>query len=469
MRYYPIQLIFLLIFLTSCSTHSNKIGDIKNNILPDKFTFDQKSQKIQPDRWWTEFKSDELNNLIEKTLKGNLTLQESLARLKQTQALAQKNGAAKIPEVSIEGSAAVSNRDKPLTEGGDTKSELASLRLAASYEIDLWGKINASTKATELTASASASNLKAAEISITAESVLRYFELLNIRKKLDIIAEQIKTNKKIEELIELRFMNSQSTALDVLQQREIVARAETLPPPLLAREALLLNELAVLVGTIPGNELALNARELPALPALPDAGIPGNLIERRPDVKAAKQRLLSAGYGVKAAKADRFPAIRLTASAGYSSTEISNIFDNWLTTIAGSILGPIIDGSRRKSEVTRTKAIVEERTAQYKAAILKAIRETEDALTLEMRQNEYLTALAKQSKATNQSYREAISRYQSGIENYIIVLIALRDKQDLELKNADAVHNAAIYRVRLYRALAGSISNKPESTKKDHK
>ncbi len=187
--------------------------------------------------------------------------------------------------------------------------------------------------------------------------------------------------------------------------------------------------------------------------------MPSELLKRRPDIAASLARLESAHSIVGAAQADRLPALRLTAKGGYTSSEVSDLFDGWIANLAGSIISPILDGGRRKSEVRRTEAIVKERLADYGEVVMSAIHEVENAIMLEHRQNEYSAAILRRLTASEKTQAEASARYRKGVESYVSALRAQTEVQALQRQVLDANHDLTKYRVNLYRSLAGSWSD----------
>lgn len=448
------SLFVLACLCVSCRLFTPGREDSLQAIVPHQFSRGTGALE-QPSRWWTSFKCNELDVFVERALSGSLSISQAAARLRQADAVAVQRGAARQPDLSAEASAGVTERAQPLVPEAETRTESYELSLAASYELDLWGRVSDVATGAKLDRDALREDLRSAELAVAGEVTQRYLELLNVRTKLDLVAEQLKTSQQIEELMGLRFRRSQATALDVLQQRENVALVEALAPPLKAREELLLNELAVFAGLPAGTDLELVARRLPALPELPATGLPSELLGRRPDVRAAARRLESADRGVSAARADRLPALRITATGGYSRDDVSELFDNWIARLAGSLAGPVLDGGRRRAEVERARAAADERLGAYRATVLQAVREVEDALVLEQRQADLLAALDCQLKTAVLSRSEAYSRYRKGMESYLSVLVSLNSVQRLERQLADAVFDRMAYRVRLHRALAG--------------
>ena len=443
-----------IMLIASCASPARRALTNTSALVPEQFSAATDGETM-PDRWWTAFGSDELSGLVDRALEESTTLAAAEARLKQAHALASQRNAARIPELSVDGSGRITERETATTEGGETRTESWDLKLAASYEVDLWGRVRASAKSAALTREASRSDLRSARISVAAEIALRYFDLLTTRRKIDIVAAQLGISRKAEELVEARYRRSMASGLDLLQQRENVAAVEAQQPSLVAAEKLLLNQLAVLTGQAPGTDLGLESRALPDLAPAPAAGLPADLLARRPDVRAAMMRAESAGFDVRAARRDRLPAIRLTASAGYTSEKLADILDNWIAQLAASLVAPLLDGGRRRAEVERTSGVLDERLASYKGVVLQALRDVEDALVLEQGGADQLAALERQLEAARRSRERARDRYLNGAENYLSVLAAITNVQGLERRIADTVNQRAAARVRLYRSLAG--------------
>jgi len=182
-------------------------------------------------------------------------------------------------------------------------------------------------------------------------------------------------------------------------------------------------------------------------------------------VRQAGLRLRSADWSVSAARADRLPSIRLSASGDYANAEISDLFDDWYANLLGSITGPIFEGGRRKVEVMRTRAVVDERLAAYRETVLNAMKEVEDALVSEQKQQDYLAALERNVELSRYSYDEALNRYRNGQSQYLPVLVALVSRQSLERDCIAAQYDLLQYRINLYRALGGSWTDELNPTK----
>lgn len=432
-------------------------GDVE---LPDDFVM-YAPQRGEPDRWWESFDSDALDALVETALEDNFSLAEAAARVEQSFAIARQRRSSRVPQLNYSAGVGFSevHRDAGfgavppgnLTEG----SESYSVGLGTAYEVDLWGRLRGDRRAAVLDAAAFEEDLYAAKQSIAGLVATVWLDLLEVRQALAVTHDQIETNQRRLGLIEFSFRKGSATGLDVAQQRQLIARTQTLIPPLELLHLLLSQELAVLLGKVPGTELELGGEAYPVVEGVPEVGIPADLLGRRPDVRAAGLRLQSADWRVSVARADRLPALSLVSAFSFNGDDIDILFDNWLATLAGSVTGPIFDGGRRKFETIRTQAVVNERLSQYRRVVLTAIQEVEGALARMDRQQAFIEALKKQYEAGKSTHLIAENRYEKGLIDYLPVLTALLDLQNLERSIVDAEHDLLVHRVRLYLALGG--------------
>lgn len=403
--------------------------------------------------WWTVFGEEQLNGLIRQALNGNLTVEQAAARLRQSEASALQSGAARFP--SLTGTAEAGTTERRSPEAGRVTADDFSLGLAASYELDLWGRVAAGHRAARQALEASRLNLETAAMTVAAETASVYFRWQALNGQLAVLNEQLDTNRKILSVIEKRFQTASADALDVLQQRQQVAAAESAIPPVRAALESAYIELCILTGVPPQAGPELHASDLPDLPARPDAGIPADLLANRPDLRAEWAQLAAADWNVSAARAARMPSITLTGAAAYQDDSTAGLFDNWVKNLAAGLALPLIDGGRRRAEVVRARAAADEQLSAYRAAVLSALGEVDDALSAENRQAEYLERLQAQLKATERTAQEAFRRYTRGSESYFEVLSAEIARQRLEVGVLNAERDLLIGRVRLYRVLGG--------------
>ncbi len=461
----PIHLIIypsLALLLSSCAIFApDKRTDLDRN-LPEQFTLYSAEEMDSTNRWWETFQSVELDGLVEEALTNSPGIQQAWARLAQAEAIAAKAGAARYPTLNYSAGASANNRETTVgANPGRDSFNTYSLGLSAAYEVDLWGRIKSQTQAAAIDRDASREDLNTAAITLASQVASRWIGIVAQQLQTEVIRRQLEANRTTLELIELRFRKSLSSALDVYQQRQTVASTESQIPKAELRSELLRNELAVLLGMSDFQSLEIHDDILPILGNLPTLGIPADVLANRPDVRKAGLQLQSADWQVSAARADRLPALRLTAGASYgaSNIEFSDLFDNWLANLGASVTGPIFEGGRRKAEVERTRAVVDERLASYRQVVLNAIKEVEDALVSETKQREYIVSLDQRLEAAQRSYEESVNRYRNGLVEYTTVLIQLNTLQSLERDRVVAQYELLQYRINLYRALGGSWPN----------
>ena len=410
-----------------------------------------------PGRWWEAFGSDRLNQLVEESLSGNFDVRTAWARLQQADAVARKAGADLKP--TVDGMAGADKRwqQTKTDNSGTTHTETKtfSAGLTAAYELDLWGRLDALRRSEALELNAVREDLDAAAVTVSASVVSAWIDILSIRRQIDILTEQIDINQRMLKLQELRFVNGQANALDVSQQKEALAAAKANLPGLQLDEQVQRNALAVLLGRVDSHDLAIDKATLPDLIPLPTTGLPAELLAARPDIRAAGLRLKAADWQVSAARADRLPALTLSADAAFSSAALDLLFSNWINTLAGSITGPIFDGGYRAAEVDRTRAVADEALAAYAQTVAEAIGEVEDSLITETRQTEYIVLLQEQLGASQTTLKAAHLQYMNGQDNYLDYLTAWTSVQDLQRQLVDERATLIKNRVSLYRTLGG--------------
>jgi outer membrane protein, multidrug efflux system len=224
----------------------------------------------------------------------------------------------------------------------------------------------------------------------------------------------------------------------------------------------LFHKLALLLGKAPNSDIQINRNSLPVVLELPSIGIPADVLSRRPDVRSAGLRLRALDWKVAAARADRLPSIDLTASLKYNSETLDLLMDNWIIGLAGNLTAPILDGKRRKAEVSRQMALANENLASYRSTVLTAIKEVEDALISEAKQREHIEALENELKVAKNALNEARERYRKGLNEYLPVLTQLLSTQNLEIDLIQKKTQLLLFRISLHRALGGTWMNDVE-------
>lgn len=414
-------------------------------------SFQSQGDLLLPDKWWDALDAPALNDHIETALAGNFTLQAAWQRLKTAEALLKRTSADTLP--SLDGDANLAYRDSDSNDG----RVLGSLGLAASYEIDLWGRIEAQVDAQRFNREVAFENMQTAALSISSEVALAWLSLVEAQQRKALLENQIEINASIEEVLLARFSAGQIDSADVLRQRQLIESTRQQLFNAEQRIRIAFNQLNVLKGLAPGVGPDGEISILPTLPALPDPGIPSELIEKRPDVRAAYFELFADNSELAAAVANQYPRFDISGSFSTSSSSIDGLFETWSASVIGQVAAPLFDGGARRSEVERRAAIVKEKVATYSQTILEACQEVEDALVVEQSQGQIFDSLRRELELNEQSSGQLRARYLNGATDYLSVLTNLRDGQQLQRDILSAQLNLLNNRIGLYRALAGNI------------
>ncbi|MGM0575708.1 MAG: TolC family protein [Myxococcota bacterium] len=410
-----------------------------------------------PERWWAAFDDSRLDGLVEEALRSNLDLKTAWERLREARAVVDRESSGLLPDVDavLEGE---------IRRPEDTARDLEQLwlGLAADYEVDLWGRIRSSIQAEEHRARASHLDYRTAALSVSAEVARTWFRVIEARGRLALLEEQVEANEKVLDLLESRFASGQVRRVDVVRQRRLLESTRELEHTARADLAVSQHQVAVLLGRPPTAEVDGEDRNLPAPPPVPETGVPGELVKRRPDVRRAHSLLLAADREMAAAVADRYPRLSLSARAGTEGSTASELFEGWFVSLAANLLAPLFDGGEREAEVDRTAAVTRQRLYEYGQTALVAFREVEDALARERQHAERIRSLADQVDLARQASERLRVEYLNGVTDYIDVLTALTEEQRLRRDLLAARRALLEARVGLYRALAGGFETERE-------
>lgn len=457
--------LILLIGLSACSPFSAALEPEGSLRLPQQYSlYDIGDTSPDSDRWWQDFHSSDLDRLVEQALDGNLTLQQTWAKLRQAAALTRQSDSNRYPDLNL--NAAYSNSQSH-TDGSTDASDSYSLGISSSFEVDLWGRVAATVNAQRQEQLATAEDLKAAAITVAGEVSDRWLTLLGQIEQQRLLDQQLATADDYLKLVDLRFRKAQATAVDLLQQKESIAALQTQLPGLQSTEQQLRHELALLLGRSPQQPLNLKQLEIPQLPPLPATGLPVDLLTRRPDIRAAGMRIKVADWQLSAAKANRLPALKLTANLDSSSDSFSDLLDNWILNLANNLTAPLFDAGNRSAEVERNQAVIDEKLALYKSTVLTAIKEVEDALIVEQKLIEQLDAMEHQYDLADQALNAARERYKKGQSTYLPVLTQLQSVESLQQNLVTQKIAILTNRVSLYRALGGSWPEQLQAPEKE--
>jgi multidrug efflux system outer membrane protein len=404
--------------------------------------------------WWKAFADPVLDDLIARADRGNASIHAAAARLVQARAIARITDADRAPQLGV--GAGVARVGGIVDSTGGPARSFGSAGANLSYELDLFGKLARSSDAARLDAQARDGLLQSTRLLVQAEVAQTYLAIRALDDERAMVRGTVAAYQGTLDLTERRFRAGDLAELDVTRAKTEVAATESEALALDRRRAELEHALAVLVGAV-SSEFALPVAEWnTALPTIP-AGVPGIVLTRRPDVSAAQSGMLAAQQRVGVAKAAWFPDVTLTATGGYASSELGDLF-KWSARAwgVGALLSlPVLDGGRREAGVQGANAQLDEAVARYREQVLVAFRDVEDQLSS-------LRLLAEQSEAQARAVASATRttslsdvRYRNGLVSQLDLLDARRSelrnrRQALQVRSAQ--YQAT---VGLVRALGG--------------
>lgn len=442
-----------LILCTGCASYQEYQTPLNNETA-----FSQSGQEALPDLWWLALENEELDNHINVALQNNFSLEAAWQRLKAAKALARRETADIYPELDVEAGAR-------RTINGSREDQF-TLGPAASYEVDLWGKIRASSNAENLRALSSQFAYQTAALSLSGDVAITWIRLIEAHNQVKLLKSQINTNNKALEVLKARFGIGQIRSEDILRQQLLIEAIKEEKIIVETDIKTLEHQLAVLRGETPQDKTYSIHDHLPVLPPLPNTGLPAELINRRPDIQATFFEMEAADKDLAAAVRDQYPSITLSASYISEAATAGNLFTDWITNIAGELVAPIFDGGERRAEVRRNEAVRNELLSSYSQNVLEAFQEVEDALIRETRQKNRIRNLEARLNLARKTYEQIQLGYFNGASEFISVLSAQTELQGIERDLLRARRDLIEFRIALYRALSGGFGmNKKENNK----
>lgn len=412
-------------------------------------------------RWFEVFKDEELQQLVRTAMIQNYDLRAAIARINAARANLGLARSEQFPQIygSADLTTTRNSKNGPLRGfgGGGARSVGSFFLNLLSFELDVWGRVRQQKKAAREELRASEEDRKTVLTTVVSDVAAGYFTLIALDTELQIDKRTLAAREESLRIIKLRQQGGLSTLLDVRQAEELVYQAsQTIPDTERALEQTE-NLISLLLGNNPGaikRGRALDEQE--GLAAVP-AGLPSDLLERRPDIRSVEAILEANGALVSAAKKAYFPRISLTGDFGFQSNALSNLFHGasraW--TFIPEVTAPIFTGGRLKSNVNFAKAQQELALVQYQQTIQNSFREVSDALVQyrkvrEIRVQQELLVTALQDRS-----RLAYLRYEGGVDSLLNALDADRELFTAELNLTQTKRDEFLSMVQLYKALGG--------------
>jgi multidrug efflux system outer membrane protein len=416
-------------------------------------------------KWWELFHDEDLTVLVETALADNNELAIAIARIEEARAALGFVRADQFPNLDAGAGAGRGNTATGVGVPGNINDAFI-LSANLSFELDLWGKLRRSNEAAraELLATVEARNV--VTITLIADVASIYLLLLDLDNRVEIAQHTMETRKDSLDIIQARFDKGVVPLIDVNQAEIELEDAVAELAALQRQNQQAENLLSVLLGRNPGPILRQREKKEPLFaPDIP-AGLPSELLERRPDVRQASQQLAAQTARIGVAEALRFPSLSLTGSLGLASTDLDDFIssDNKVWGISADLLGPVFDAGRGKSRVEAERARTEQLLNNYQLTVLRAFQEVEDSLIdIRTYRDE---ALARERQVTSARSASGLSRarYDGGVTSFLEVLESERSLFRAELLASSTRREQLVSIVTLYKALGGGWVTEVEVT-----
>ena len=416
----------------------------------------QGAESLGNEKWFAVFQDEQLQALIREALAQNYNVRIAASRVLQAHAVLGITKADQYP--TITGGAGASASRLPRTKAfPEFETSANQVNLSLFWELDFWGKYRRATEAARANLLATEWGQKAVISTLVSNVASAYFQLLELDAEMEISKRTLGSRQESLRLVEIRQKGGATSLMDVRQSEQLVYEAAASIPDLERRIEQQENFISILLGQNPGPVTRGKPLvEQPLLATVP-SGLPSSLLDRRPDIQSAEQQLIAANARIGVAKADYFPQITLTATGGYQSVALSNLFTSpagfW--SIGGSLLQPIFTGGRIKSNVKFTEAQQQEAVYAYQQTIQEAFREVADSLVAYRKNQEVRTQQALLTESAKDASRLSDVRYRGGVTSYLEVLDSDTRYFNAQIALTQAQLNERLALVQLYNALGG--------------
>ncbi|HEX3133292.1 MAG TPA: efflux transporter outer membrane subunit, partial [Planctomycetota bacterium] len=465
MQYQRLMLISATLLLVACGAKDTpRDADLTAGALPGavptKGFVSEAEAGAVADGWLKTFNDPQLEKLVAEAIVGNRDLAVMNARLDQAASRARQAGADLKPQVSLAAGANAGG------SGNAPHTEQMGAGLTMTWEIDVWGRMSAGVRAAQEAYASTAADTAFARESLAAQVVKGWFLAIQAVQQEDIVSRGAELRKRNMEIATERNRVGKASATDVALARADYAEAQDAVEKAKSGRENAARSLEVLLGRYPSAELTIAAK-LPVLPPPPPAGLPSQLMERRPDLVAATRRVASAFNQVESAKAARYPRFAITADAGALSQDFKSMsLNDAFWNLGANMLGPIFDGGRLKEQVIIETAKQDEALALYGKAALETFRQVEQALTESRRLITRVDLLASAEKNQNKAERLTKKRFDAGTIDQLTLILVQERALLARLASLAIQVEALTNRVNFHLSLGGGFEL-PPSTPED--
>ncbi len=460
----PLFFLYSIFFLASCSLTPEYQRPSVEQYLGKKFSqarVEPSAEVLNTVSWWKGFDDPIINSLVETALKHNLDVKVAAANVLETEALVRSATGNRWPEVSAQASGERSFTGNDLKAGPERLYTTTYLLGASvSWQTDLFGKLRSAEKASIAGWQASQTDREALIHTIIANVIRQRVQLAIAMQRLDVAKDILKSREHTLDIVNRRYRHGVATtsAVDVRLARENVYSAQANIAAQERNTVLARHALDILLGKKPGTVFSAPG-ELKDLPELDDAvaGVPAQLLDRRPDLRAAEFRVIASNERIGVAIADLYPDLTITVGGGWRGAEMSELFLS--DTLSGRLLGELtqtlFSGGRLRAETDAARARLQAQASTYTNEVLRAIREVEDALVKNRKLKEQLEKVNEQVSEARLAEELSRGRYSRGVENLLTVLETERRRQNAEDSLLQVELDYWNARIDLYLALGG--------------
>lgn len=419
----------LFVFILLCAMVWTGCAQMHRHLTPDIAAVPEQflsapAAAFVDEPWWPVFQDSTLDRLIEEALASSPTMVIAVARMEQLQAAYRYVAASIFPTLST--SSSIRSGDQQLVERYNDSFRSTEVRANTVYEIDFWQKLSSGRRRAAAELIASRNDAYTSVIALTSQVARTYYSIVRIRQELQLLQDTEAAYKLDSITVQIRNAANPETSLDAYQIQSSLAQIRALIELVSVTRSTEEHALATLLGHYPQLPYMIVADSLAHGLDTVRAGLPSELLERRPDIQAARARMAAADYAWAEAYAERFPSLTLTGSGGNVSHDLKDALDpaKMTLSIATGLTLPIFEGGRLKARAAGAGSAFREMAAEYEISVLNAFREVEDALVLGQRQVEVIRQLEFARAAADSALRIASVKYQQGTADHLTVSVA---------------------------------------------
>jgi outer membrane protein, multidrug efflux system len=416
-------------------------------------------ESIPKGAWWQLFHDQELDQLEQQLLQANQSLMAATDRLSQARALARVASSAYFPQASVtpSGQRERLSGNRPLGgSAGAVSTNDFVIPFSVSYEADLFGRVHRNLEAANASLQGSAADLENVRLVLSAELAADYFNLRELDRESEVVRQSVEIEQKGLDLVKNRHEGGVASGLEVAQQESLLDATKTQLSLVEQQRAQYEHAIAQLTGK-PASTFSLAPAPLQGTPPPIPAGVPSEILERRPDVAASERQMAFANAQVGLAKTAFYPHITLNGGAGFESVDMASLITgpSALWSLGGNVLQPVFNGGRNRANLAASRAAYDESVANYRESVLSAFQQVEDGLSGLALLSQASTTQGAAVEDARRALNIANDRYVGGLTTYLDVITAQTTLLNNQRLAAQLLGQQMVTSVYLIKALGG--------------